>query len=310
MNYEGQEENYSGSEPAPEVDALSPAEPAETDGSEVVQEDDGEVTDWFGPEVPDWYAEVEKRRGGKKVKIDPKVFDQSVEHREAYYNMRNAFNGKMQAISKLRDEISRAKSEHEQERLAFQQQQQTFYQGFRTPEAEAALAPPSGEAPDPWTPEGVAWHARQAASEQMDGFRKYVASQGDAAEKAIQAAQAKAQRDLRVGEIQAFAEKYPDFAQYKQRVIDYRKANPGTRAEDAYFRLKGEDLVTGRARQAADPAEQARAASRQAMGKPGQQRTGSGEIPKEVLEMDGKSRMEWMRSHPEVHNAIMAKMRR
>lgn len=111
---------------------------------------------------------------------------------------------------------------------------------------------PTGEQPDPETPEGVKWLAQQAAAEMVAGFLESIKSAGAERDTAAKAAEAESAREQRKAVVAAYMAKYPgDFEEgspvYTAVVDLLKRTNYAIPMEEAHQlilgRLQTEELT-------------------------------------------------------------------
>ena len=110
-----------------------------------------------------------------------------------------------------------------------------MYKLLQDIDARNAVSAPTGEAPDPFTPEGMAFLVQQEVANRMQTYFQQLDANIKKQQDEYNQVKQKAATEARVVELREFAKKHPDFVKMKQEIVDLRKSmNNAISAEDAY----------------------------------------------------------------------------
>jgi hypothetical protein len=187
-----------GDEAAPPPDAGEASPPEPTPDAPALVDLFGDEAPDFLKDIPDGEYRVSKEELDEVVGRDPRIA-------RILAGYRRLANGKANELAERSKATEAIRSALLGERARVNQLAEAFTK--LTPEQEQAMQGPTGEAPDPFTPEGRDWYAKKQLAEGLTaffgGFQKTATSQITEAHTALaeQAAQA------RLGEVEAFVAK-------------------------------------------------------------------------------------------------------
>lgn len=165
-----------------------------------------------------------------------------------------------------------------------------LYKLLQNDEARGAVKAPEGEAPDPFTPEGMAFMVQKEVAQRMEAYFKSLDDNIKKQQDEYQAVKNEKATKERVSAIKEFAKKNPDFVKYKDEILTLRKKmNNAISAEDAYMLLKAKKGEIGSPVQETNGVDESRKRARAATGR-GSNIDGSKKGPP-----DGASAVEIMR---------------
>lgn len=277
-------------------------------GAKAPKEEEG--WDPFGTEVPEWWGDIQKRLGtsGKQFRVgkdDLARIQNDEALRSLHYNMRNDYTSKTKTLADERRKLEEERRTHAAEVAKFNQGRASFHSAI--PKGLEHLKTPEGEAPPPWTPEGIEYQVKKLLAEHMAPFREHVGKSAEEAQAAVQKYEAETAQAARMQEIETFAKEHPDFDDMIDDIKELRAKHPGLTAEMAYWGLKGQGKGAQEKPSALDVA---RANSQRASGRPG--RGGKARLPSdaELAKMSGQDIARLLAENPELQREALAGARR
>ena len=252
-----------------------PIETPEPEAKEEVQavEETQEVSteepkrDLLGDDAPDWM----KRFDARGDNWEPSAADLESLSPEAQ-RVLNAMYRKSTSLGesyKQREsELDARQRSLEDAQSMLSEERLRMYKLLQDDEARNAVAAPEGEAPDPFTPEGMAFLVQQEVAKRMQTYFKQLDSNISKQQEEYNQVKQKAATEARVVELKAFAKKNPDFVKLKQEIVDLRKSmNNAISAEDAYVLIKAKRGETVERASTTNGVDESRKRARQANGR-------------------------------------------
>ncbi len=245
--------------------------------------------DLLGKDAPEWMKQFDARGDTWEPKEDDlKNLPPEVQRVLNAMHRKNStqseeYNTRQADLDARQRSLEDAKSMVEEERLR-------MYKLLQNEESRKSVAAPEGDAPDPFTPEGMAHMVQAEVAKRMDAFFSSMDEKIKAQEEEHTAQKQKSIQKTRIAEIKEFAKKNPDFVKYKAEVLELRKSmNNAISAEDAYMLLKAKKGELGPSHVEANGVDESRMRARASTGR------GSSMPEKKGGPPDGASAIEIMR---------------
>ena len=252
---------------APEVPkAEAPAPPVEASPVEAVEEVEA-PKDVLGTDAPEWM----KRFDARGDTFEPTADDLKDLSPEAQRVLNAMYRKSQKAGDDHRNRESsldaRQRSLEDSQSMVAEERLR-LYKLLQNDDARSTVKAPEGEAPDPFTPEGMAYMVQNEVAQRMEKYFKSLDDNIKKQQDEYQSVKNDQVTKERVSEIKAFAKSNPDFVKYKGEILAMRKRmNNAISAEDAYMLLKAKKGETGSPVQDSNGVDASRKRARAATGR-------------------------------------------
>ena len=231
--------------PEPTVEP-TPAAPVETPTEAKVEAKPEEVEakpaepkkDVLGEDAPEWMKKFDARGDTWEPGADD-LKSLSPEAQRVLNAMYRKSQAAAEGYKKREGDLDGRQRSLEDAKSAVAEERLRLYKLLQNKDSRETVAAPDGEAPDPFTPEGMNYMVQQEVAKRMGEYFKSLDDNIKKEQSEHESVkQARVTKD-RVVEIKQFAKKNPDFVKYKTEILEMRKAmNNAITAEDAYILLK------------------------------------------------------------------------
>lgn len=241
-------------QPASE-DVEAQAEPSEQIINQILSKD----------EPPGWVSSLEDvldAEGKDSFKVPQSDIDALDPNAQMLLvNLRRMALSKAADAARERQEVDRMRDDIAKQRREFEQQRAELFAIFKNDAFQDYIKPPEGEAPDPFTDEGIDFRVRQASSKVLSGFMQQLQAVSEEARQQLEAKAAEIQRVQQRNELRDFIADNEDWHDFAPQIEELVKS--GLNWKRAYTLAKAEAGVPMNQPQAktVDPIRQARRAA-------------------------------------------------
>ena len=219
------------------------------------------------------------------------------ELRQVYMQMQRGVQQKYRDLAEQRKSLV---AEQDAQKAAEARVQAAAQEQFKHLDDESLaeyLKAPEGAEPEAWDIDArVEWQTRKVISKLIGGYHNRLQELG-------QQQQHRIQHETKVAELTRFIEQNPDFPEFKNDIIEYRKQYPAIPAQDAYTLLRARRAARGDQQLEARLDKEAAGVAR-----PGTSPSASAEL-QPPAGLSGSEIAQWFEAHPKAHAAYLKKIR-
>ena len=219
------------------------------------------------------------------------------ELRQVYMQMQRGVQQKYRDLAEQRKSLV---AEQDAQKAAEARVQAAAQEQFKHLDDEALgeyLKAPEGPEPEAWDIDArVEWQTRKVISKLIGGYHNRLQEIGKEQQQRVQ-------HETKVAELTRFIEQNPDFPEFKDDIIEYRKQYPGIPAQDAYTLLRARRAARGDQQLEARLDKEAAGVAR-----PGTSPAATAEL-QPPAGLSGSEIAQWFEAHPKAHAAYLKKIR-
>ena len=189
-----------------------------------------------GNDVPEWMKVFDG--SGAPVTVTAEELDAlPMEGKKAVHAMYAELQAERAKVAEAREQIATNRRTLSEENISLKSEQSKLYDIFADPRLKAFLEPPDGDAPDPYSAEGIQHTAKETVSQILGEFMKTMQDVASEADQARESAVLESRREARRAELKAFVAEHSDFGQFREDISRLVKEH-NMPAEDAYLFIK------------------------------------------------------------------------
>ena len=227
-------------ETAPEPE-LNDAEDyaAQKASEDVAEKGSDSPVDIFGPEAAGVFEEL-GLAGDEPAKFSrEEIKNWPPELRQVYRQMQQGVQKRFREQADLRKSLEARLRAADQRKIAVDESARDQFKVFQDERLQGFLKKPEGDKPEAWDVDArVKWEVQNTLSEVLGGYHKTMEKIGSEHREHVEKQQALARLDVRKDELRKFIKENPDFDEYQNDIIEFRKEHSSFSPEKAYSYLK------------------------------------------------------------------------